>query len=251
MLVGYARVSTADQVAGLEGQHRDLSATGCTKTFSERVSSVAQRDELAKALDFVRDGDTLTVTRLDRLARSTSDLLAIIATLERKGVALRILDFGGQAVDTQSPSGKLIVTMFGAVAQFERELLLVRQREGIQKAKAEGRYLGRVPHGPPKSPSGARTPRQRGQAFSHRKAPPGEPLVSLSHSCGRSSVSAAVPLIFAEVSAKLVDLHAIALEGQCADNSPDVQSVLGRQLKNGLRSLNADLREVARMLEAN
>lgn len=145
VLVGYARVSTSDQIAGLDAQHRDLEATGCTRTFSERVSSVAQRDELASALDFVRDGDTLVVTRLDRLARSTTDLLAIIATLERKAVALRILDFGGQAVDTTSPSGRLIVTMFGAVAQFERELLLARQREGIVKAKADGKYLGRVP----------------------------------------------------------------------------------------------------------
>ncbi len=145
MLVGYARVSTSDQIAGLDAQHRDLEATGCTRTFSERVSSVAQRDELANALDFVRDGDTLVVTRLDRLARSTTDLLVIIATLERKAVALRILDFGGQAVDTTSPSGRLIVTMFGAVAQFERELLLARQREGIVKAKADGKYLGRVP----------------------------------------------------------------------------------------------------------
>lgn len=145
ILVGYARVSTADQIAGLDAQNRDLGATGCTKIFSERVSSVAQRDELANALDFCREGDALVVTRLDRLARSTSDLLAIIATLERKSVAIRILDFGGQAVDTASPSGRLIVTMFGAVAQFERELLLVRQREGIAKARADGKYRGRVP----------------------------------------------------------------------------------------------------------
>lgn len=145
MLIGYARVSTEDQVAGLEAQMRDLRATGCTKTFSERVSSVAQRAQLSAALDFVREGDTLVVARLDRLARSTADLLAIIATLEAKGVALRILDFGGQAVDTKSPSGRLIVTMFGAVAQFERELLLQRQREGIAKAKADGKYLGRAP----------------------------------------------------------------------------------------------------------
>lgn len=131
MQIGYARVSTVDQVAGLEAQERDLHAAGCTdKVFTERVSSVAQRDQLAAALDFVREGDALVVTRLDRLARSAADLLTIIATLERKGVALRILDFGGQAVDTKSPSGKLIVTMFGAVAQFERELLLLRQREG-------------------------------------------------------------------------------------------------------------------------
>jgi DNA invertase Pin-like site-specific DNA recombinase len=146
VLVGYARVSTVDQIAGLEAQLRDLAATGCTdKIFSERVSSVARREQLAAALDFVREGDTLTVTRLDRLARSTADLLAIIAKLDSKGVALRVLDFGGQAVDTQSPSGKLILTMFGAFAQFERELTLTRMREGVARAKAEGRYRGRAP----------------------------------------------------------------------------------------------------------
>lgn len=143
-IVGYARVSTAEQVYGLEAQERDLRATGCTKLFSERVSSVAQRDQLAAALEWVREGDCLCAVRLDRLARSTSDLLAIIATLEVKGVALRILDFGGQAVDTQSPSGKLIVTMFGAVAQFERELARLRQHEGVAAAKAAGKYRGRI-----------------------------------------------------------------------------------------------------------
>lgn len=143
--VGYARVSTVDQIAGLEAQERDLGATGCTKIFMERVSSVAQRAQLVAALDYCRDGDLLVVTRLDRLARSTADLLAIIATLERKSVGLKILDFGGQPVNTKSPSGRLIVTLFGAVAQFERELLLCRQREGIAKAKAEGKYRGRAP----------------------------------------------------------------------------------------------------------
>lgn len=145
MLVAYARVSTVDQVAGLEAQERDLVATGCTKLFTERVSSVAQRGQLAAALDFVREGDTLVVTRLDRLARSTADLLSIISVLESKRVALRVLDFGGQAVDTLSPSGKLILTMFGAFAQFERELTLTRMREGIAKAKADGKYRGRAP----------------------------------------------------------------------------------------------------------
>ena len=145
MLIGYARTSTVEQIAGLEAQIRDLRATGCTKVLQEQVSSVACRDQLAIALEYVREGDTLVATRLDRLARSTSDLLSIIDTLERKGVALRILDFGGQSIDTKSPSGKLIITLFGAVAQFERELLLVRQREGILKAKIEGRYKGRVP----------------------------------------------------------------------------------------------------------
>jgi DNA invertase Pin-like site-specific DNA recombinase len=145
MLIGYARTSTTEQLAGLEAQQRQLAATGCNKVFSEQVSSVAARDQLDAALEFVREGDALIVLRLDRLARSTTDLLSIVAMLERKGVALRVLDFGGSAMDTQSPSGKLLLTMFAAVAEFERGVMLTRQREGIAKAKAEGRYRGRAP----------------------------------------------------------------------------------------------------------
>lgn len=145
MLVGYARTSTVEQEAGLEAQQKQLIATGCTKVFVEQVSSVGQRERLEAALDFVREGDTLVVTRLDRLARSTAHLLAIVARLDAKQVALRILDFGGSAVDTQSPSGKMLLTMFAAVAQFEREVMLARQKEGIAKAKAAGKYRGRAP----------------------------------------------------------------------------------------------------------
>ena len=145
MLIGYARVSTTDQVAGLADQQHGLGATGCTRLFVEQVSSVAQRDQLALALDFVREGDTLVVTRLDRLARSTVDLLGIVATLEAKQVGLRILDFGGTLVDTKSPTGRMLLTMFAAVAEFERAIMLERQRTGIAKAKAEGRYRGRAP----------------------------------------------------------------------------------------------------------
>lgn len=145
MLVGYCRTSTAEQVAGFEAQEQVLLATGCKRLFTEQVSSVAARTELDAALDFVREGDVLVVTRLDRLARSTTDLLAIVATLERKGVALRILDFGGSEVDTKSPTGRMLLTMFAAVAEFERGVMLERQRTGIAKAKAEGRYRGRAP----------------------------------------------------------------------------------------------------------
>ncbi len=145
MLVGYARTSTVDQIAGLEAQIASLIATGCTKIMSEQVSSVAERAQLDATLDFVRLGDTLCITRLDRLARSTADLLRIIDQLEAKGVGLRVLDFGGSEMDTQSPTGKLMLTMFGALAQFERELMLARQREGIERAKRLGKYRGRAP----------------------------------------------------------------------------------------------------------
>lgn len=145
MLVGYARTSTADQIAGFETQRRELEKLGCEEIFSEQVSSVAQRDELDNALKFVRKGDTLVVTKLDRLARSTQHLLKIVDSLEEKGVGLRILDFAGTEVDTQSASGKLMLTMFAAMAQFEREMMLERQRLGIAKAKEAGKYKGRAP----------------------------------------------------------------------------------------------------------
>lgn len=145
MLVGYARTSTVEQEAGLEAQTRDLAAAGCERTFAERVSSVAHRAELETAIAFMREGDALVVTKPDRLARSVADLLGIIARLEAKGVALRVLSMGGAEVDTRTPTGRLMLTMLGAVAEFERALMLERQREGIAKAKAEGKYQGRAP----------------------------------------------------------------------------------------------------------
>jgi DNA invertase Pin-like site-specific DNA recombinase len=145
MLCGYGRTSTLTQQAGFEAQERDLRAAGCEKLFMEQVSSVAKRDQLEAALDFVRTGDVLVATKLDRLARSVADLLAIVARLEAKGVALRVLSMGGQTVDTGTATGKLTLTMLGAVAEFERSLMLERQREGIAKAKGEGKYKGRKP----------------------------------------------------------------------------------------------------------
>lgn len=145
ILIGYARTSTIEQVAGFEAQKCQLNALGIQKLFEEQVSSVGQRDELDAALDYSREGDTLVVTKLDRLARSTAHLLEIINCLDAKKVGLRILDFGGGSIDTNSPTGKLMLTMFGAMAQFEREMMLERQREGIAKAKAEGKYKGRKP----------------------------------------------------------------------------------------------------------
>lgn len=145
MLVGYARTSTIEQLAGLDSQIVQLERQRVEKIFSEQISSVLARDALSAALDFVREGDALVITKLDRLARSTTDLLTIIAKLEAKGVGLRVLDFGGSEIDTKSPTGKMIVTMFGAVAEFERALMLERQRAGITRAKAEGKYRGRAP----------------------------------------------------------------------------------------------------------
>lgn len=149
MLIGYARVSTSDQIAGMEAQQRDLRATGCTKIFSERVSSIAQRDQLEASVEFAREGDCLVVTKLDRLCRSVADLVAITGRLRTKGVALRILSIN---LDTTTPTGKLMLNLLGSIAEFERELMLERQREGIAKAKAEGKYRGRVPTARRQSP---------------------------------------------------------------------------------------------------
>lgn len=142
MLVGYARTSTLEQEAGLEAQLRDLKQLGCEKIFQEQVSSVGPRSNLEAVLEFVREGDSLVVTKLDRLARSVIHLGQIIARLDGKGVSLRILNMG---VDTGTPTGKLMLNVLASVAQFEREMMLERQREGVAKAKAGGRYKGRKP----------------------------------------------------------------------------------------------------------
>lgn len=142
-LVGYARTSTADQKAGLEAQQRDLKTAGCTKVFHEELSSVAtKRPELDRALEYVREGDVFIVTKPDRLARSVADLLRITEALKAKGVTLRILSMD---LDTSTPTGKLMLTLLGGIAEFERDLMLDRQREGIAKAQAEGKYKGRAP----------------------------------------------------------------------------------------------------------
>jgi len=142
MNIGYARTSTTEQVAGLEAQLAELQAVGCEKIFQEQVSSIATRIQLQLAIEFARDGDVLVVTKIDRLARSVSDLLSIIQTLEDKKIGMRILNLG---MDTQTPTGKLMLVVLGGIAQFEREIMLERQHEGVAKAKAAGKYRGRKP----------------------------------------------------------------------------------------------------------
>lgn len=145
MIIGYARTSTVEQDAGLEAQERDLRAAGCEEVFSEQVSSVAPRARLEAAIAHTRKGDVFVVTKPDRLARSTSDLLGLVKRLEARGVAMRILSMGGSELDTTSATGTLMLTMLAAVAEFERNLMLERQREGIRKAAEEGKYKGRAP----------------------------------------------------------------------------------------------------------
>lgn len=140
MLIGYARTSTVDQIAGLEAQLKVLLSAGCGKIFQEQTSSIDVRSQLQSAIEFIREGDTLIITKLDRLARSVSDLMKITQQLENKKVGLRILNLG---MDTSTPTGKLLLIILGGIAQFEREIMLERQREGISKAKADGKYKGR------------------------------------------------------------------------------------------------------------
>jgi DNA invertase Pin-like site-specific DNA recombinase len=149
MIVGYARTSTVDQEAGLAAQERDLRAAGAERLFTEKVSSVATRDALRDALDFIREGDTLVVTKLDRLARSIRDLMTVIDAVKSKGATLRILAMN---LDTGTATSNLMIGVLGSVAEFEREIMLERQREGIAKAKAEGKYKGRAPTARRKAP---------------------------------------------------------------------------------------------------
>jgi DNA invertase Pin-like site-specific DNA recombinase len=141
-LVGYARTSTLEQDAGFEAQLRDLEAAGCEKIFQEQVSAVGERAQLGAALGYLRESDTLVVTKLDRLARSTRHLGEIVDTLKARGAELRVLNLN---IDTGTPTGKLILNLLGSVAEFERAMMLERQREGIAKAKAAGKYKGRTP----------------------------------------------------------------------------------------------------------
>jgi DNA invertase Pin-like site-specific DNA recombinase len=145
VIVGYARTSTTDQNAGLEAQERDLRAAGAERLFSEQVSSVTARSGLAECLAFLRDGDVLAVTKPDRLARSTAELLTIEADLSKRGIGLIVLSMGGERLDTRNPTSKLMLTILAGVATWEREIMLERQREGIAKAAAEGKYKGRAP----------------------------------------------------------------------------------------------------------
>lgn len=141
MLVGYARVSSAGQ--SLEVQEEQLQSAGCEKIFAEKRSgrTLETRERLLEALDFVREGDTLIVTRLDRLARSGGDLYSIVERLSGKGVQFRCLQQG--AVNTSTSMGKLVLGILGAVAEFEADIRKERQKDGIEKAKEKGVYKGR------------------------------------------------------------------------------------------------------------
>ena len=142
-LIGYARTSTRDQRAGLEDQVRRLDEAGCERIFSEHASGArSDRPEFAKAMDFLRDGDVLILTKPDRLGRAVASICKTCAELSAMNVGLKFLDF--PLIDTTSPFGTAIVQIFAAFGELERNLMLERQRPGIEKAKAEGKYTGRA-----------------------------------------------------------------------------------------------------------
>jgi len=140
-VVGYARVSTGGQ--SLDVQVEQLNAAGCEKVFAEKLTgtTMKNRAELARALDWVREGDVFVVTRLDRLARSVVDLHRIVDQLGAKGVGFRVVQQAG--IDTTRPEGRLFLTFLAGFAEFENDLRRERQREGIERLKAQGGYKGR------------------------------------------------------------------------------------------------------------
>ena len=139
MLIGYARVSTHDQ--NLDSQKDALHKSGCEKIFVDQISgTVAARPGLEQAMEMLREGDTLVVWRLDRLGRSLKHLIELMGELEVRGVAFKSLQ---EAIDTSTPGGRLIFHVFGALAEFERNLIRERTRAGLAAARARGRKGGR------------------------------------------------------------------------------------------------------------
>ncbi|MFK3988530.1 recombinase family protein [Exiguobacterium mexicanum] len=136
--IGYARVSTLDQ--NLDSQLDELNKAGCTKIFQEKASSVKKRPEFEKCLDYLREGDTLVVWKLDRLGRTTKKLLELIDDLKSRGINLQIITLG---IDTSTAAGRLFFTMMAGLAEMERELIRERTNAGLIAARARGRLGGR------------------------------------------------------------------------------------------------------------
>ena len=141
MIFGYARISTSDQ--SLDGQTDALTAAGAERIFADTISGTKrERSELAQLLDQLRCGDVVTVTKYDRLARSLHDLLDIVKVIEERGAGFRSL---AEDIDTTTPAGRLVFHVFASIAQFERERISERTKEGLQAARKRGRVGGRPP----------------------------------------------------------------------------------------------------------
>jgi DNA invertase Pin-like site-specific DNA recombinase len=143
MKIGYARVSTKDQEGSLEGQHAALEAEGCERVFEDRLSGArADRPGLREAMDYARTGDVLVVARLDRLGRSLPDALRAVQELSERGIGLKALDV---ELDTSTAAGRLMLNMLLVLADWERDLLRERTREGVARARAAGKRPGPRP----------------------------------------------------------------------------------------------------------
>jgi DNA invertase Pin-like site-specific DNA recombinase len=163
MIYGYARVSTDGQT--LDAQEAVLRAAGAERVFAEKISgAVTDRKALARALAALGPGDVLVVTRLDRLARSTRDLLNVLAAIAERGAGFRSL--ADAWADTTTPHGRLMVTVLGGLAEFERSLILARTGEGRTRAMARGVKFGRKPKLTPHQIAEARARREAGEALS-------------------------------------------------------------------------------------
>jgi DNA invertase Pin-like site-specific DNA recombinase len=176
-IIGYARVSTDGQ--SLEAQHTALTAAGAERVFAEKISgAVTERRALARAIAALGPGDTLIVTRLDRLARSTRDLLNVLDTIAKAGAGFRSI--ADAWADTTTPHGRLMLTVLGGLAEFERELIRARTDEGRKRAQARGQRFGRKPK---------LTAHQRAEALARRAA--GEALVEIgrSYNVSHSTIS--------------------------------------------------------------
>jgi DNA invertase Pin-like site-specific DNA recombinase len=177
MIVGYARVSTDGQT--LDAQQSALKAAGADRIFAEKVSgAVTDRKALAKAIAALSSGDVLLVTRLDRLARSTRDLLNVLASISDKGAGFRSL--ADPMIDTTSPHGKLITAVLGALAEFERTMILSRTSEGRRRAMDRGVRFGRKPK---------LTAHQIAEALSRRQAGEGLMEIARSYNVSHSTIS--------------------------------------------------------------
>jgi len=166
--IGYARVSTDGQT--LDAQQSALVDAGCEKVFAEKQSGAkTDRQQLAKAIAALGEGDSLIVTKLDRLARSTRDLLNTLATISDRGASFKSL--GDQWADTTTAHGRLMLTVLGGLAEFERHLILARTSEGRQRAQQRGVKFGRKP---------SLTPHQQAEALERRRR--GEALVDIARS---------------------------------------------------------------------
>lgn len=167
MIIGYARVSTDDQ--NLDGQTDALTAVGAVRIFADKISgSKRDRPELDRMLDQLREGDVVTVTKYDRLARSLKDLLEIVEIIAGKKAGFRSL---AEDIDTTTPAGRLVFHIFASIAQFERERISERTREGLAAAKKRGRVGGRPP---------ALTPTQKAEVR-HMRDAEGRSITEIAH----------------------------------------------------------------------